>query len=1431
MNIVLALLLCFSPSFGIANAYQENTIVNYDFALQENAHQQIDLDKAIGPFADSVRMYSYYDRDAAINYAYQFYNRTCSDGVDFRIYGYGDCAHFVSCCIGNEGSQRGGGLSLGYHQKKSFLGGGYYYGWSGPYNLQRGYDLIPVLIEYKLAKEVSSIGELEPGDIIRYNIDNGHLALYLGNYLIADHHGSTPSDGGYYGKPYTIYSTSGIEYYHIYDNPPLPTPSKSFPIGGSVRSNEDGLNVREGPGTGSRNTPPYPDDYKSIGKVNKNSTGTVVAGPATLDGRYTWWLIQWSSTLIGWSAQDYLDLVSPPSKTLTSLDVSPSSWTFTSNTPKQFTATAYFSDGSSQVVTSSCSWSSENTSVATVSGGLVTPVSNGATRVWASYSYGGVTKSDYADITVNIPPPNPVLHVSPSSLTFSWELGSNPPSSQKIIVTNAGGGTLSWSAQINYGQGYGWLSVNPASDSSNNREVTVSVTPSGLTQGNYRGYITFIGASGTGNSPQIVTVDLAVSVPHTVSITNGPNATPNPVDPKGVVQLSVNAQDSWGHQLQYQWSVVSSSIGGGTFTNPNSAQTQWTAPDNQTDKDETVRIRIAVSCSNNPALSDERFIDVVVRRKTPIQILGGPSANPNPVDSGGTTKLIVYAKDLESSFPLTYSWTEESSELGDPGRFSTPNDFATDWTAPANLSESDKRVTIKVRIARSTDPSIFVESTVNVIVQPELPYQYYGELQATDFRSVMNQNAYADTFTFKVNSPTTIRIAMFSQFDNYLYLYKGPIPSVGNLIAQNDNYFGTNACLNKVFVDHPGVYSIEASSYCSFMTGPYRLASNVELVPHVQITNGPTATPSVVPSEGSVSLSVEAKDIADDHGSPTYSWEVVESSIGSGSFSDPNIQNPTWIAPPNPGSDARVKIKVRVACRFRPDIAYAEGFVEIIVKGSIPPILSLSPPSFTFTATQGGANPSPQTLEVWNSGRGSMNWAVSKNATWLTLSPTSGSSSGEHDQITVSVNISGLASGTYSATITLSGEGAPNSPQYIPVTLQVNSSKVLNSLAISPLSYTFTSSTPKQFQATAYFSDGSSQAVTSSCSWSSDNPSVATVNSSGLVTPVSNGNTYIRASYTLSGVTKSASSQVTVNISSQPTISGRVTRADNSQGLDGVTITFSNGGGSVTTSGGGYYSKQVPNGWSGRATPSYSGGGSFNPQYRDYTNVTSNQTNQNYTWNNITQLQNGVPVTNLSGAVNSQVHFFISVPSGATNLKISLSGGTGDCDLYVKYGQQASLTNWDYCPWLPGNEESVTISSPSSGDWYIMLHGYASYAGVTLLASYTSSSTPILLLSPTSFYFVCLQGSSPLAATLQIRNSGGGTLNWTVSSNATWLTLSPPSGFSTGEWDLVTVSINASSLSPGTYNAMITVSAPGASNSPQYIPVTLDVLPLPPGPP
>jgi len=103
------------------------------------------------------------------------------------------------------------------------------------------------------------------------------------------------------------------------------------------------------------------------------------------------------------------------------------------------------------------------------------------------------------------------------------------------------------------------------------------------------------------------------------------------------------------------------------------------------------------------------------------------------------------------------------------------------------------------------------------------------------------------------------------------------------------------------------------------------------------------------------------------------------------------------------------------------------------------PTIAFSPSSFTFTAVQGGSNPATQTLEIWNSGVSgtTLNWSVSDNATWLTLSPTSGSSTGEHDNITLSVNISGMSAGSHSATITISDPNATNSPRTASVSLTI----------------------------------------------------------------------------------------------------------------------------------------------------------------------------------------------------------------------------------------------------------------------------------------------------------------------------------------------------------------------------------------------------------
>ncbi len=104
-----------------------------------------------------------------------------------------------------------------------------------------------------------------------------------------------------------------------------------------------------------------------------------------------------------------------------------------------------------------------------------------------------------------------------------------------------------------------------------------------------------------------------------------------------------------------------------------------------------------------------------------------------------------------------------------------------------------------------------------------------------------------------------------------------------------------------------------------------------------------------------------------------------------------------------------------------------------------------------------------------------------------------------------------------------------------------------------------------------------------------------------------------------------------------------------------------------------------------------------------------------------TQLQNGVAVTNLSGSRSSQKEYYISVPANASNLRVNISGGSGDADLYLKAASKPTLSSYDCRPWLNGNSETCTVSSPQARNYFIMLNGYNNYSGVRLEASYTQN--------------------------------------------------------------------------------------------------------------
>ncbi len=124
-----------------------------------------------------------------------------------------------------------------------------------------------------------------------------------------------------------------------------------------------------------------------------------------------------------------------------------------------------------------------------------------------------------------------------------------------------------------------------------------------------------------------------------------------------------------------------------------------------------------------------------------------------------------------------------------------------------------------------------------------------------------------------------------------------------------------------------------------------------------------------------------------------------------------------------------------------------------ITAQAAPPVIALSPASFSFAAQLGGANPATQTLAISNSGSGTLNWtATVLGSTWLTVSAPSGTGP---STLTISTNITGLSAGPHTGAIQVAATGATNTPQTINVTLTITTVAPSPVISLNPLSLAF----------------------------------------------------------------------------------------------------------------------------------------------------------------------------------------------------------------------------------------------------------------------------------------------------------------------------------------------------------------------------------------
>lgn len=209
---------------------------------------------------------------------------------------------------------------------------------------------------------------------------------------------------------------------------------------------------------------------------------------------------------------------------------------------------------------------------------------------------------------------------------------------------------------------------------------------------------------------------------------------------------------------------------------------------------------------------------------------------------------------------------------------------------------------------------------------------------------------------------------------------------------------------------------------------------------------------------------------------------------------------------------------------------------------------------------------------------------------------------------------------------------------------------------------------------------------------------------------------------------------------------------------------------------------------------------------------------------------NGSPIENqktwTSSAYTNETDFYYQLTKGAVD------GYWGNFPMYASCPPGAC--GWPYNAWIDTASSPRGYVGPSDKVWGMGMHnpsgtGCGAHVNFRLTWRWTikQPTGPAISRNPSSFSHTIAAGDSLANDTFTVSNSGGGTLSYTITDNAGWLSVSPAGGSSSGASNTHTISYDdVASLPVGQHTGTINITSTNADNSPQTIGVTINVDPL-----
>jgi uncharacterized protein (TIGR03437 family) len=634
---------------------------------------------------------------------------------------------------------------------------------------------------------------------------------------------------------------------------------------------------------------------------------------------------------------------------------------------------------------------------------------------------------------------NPLLNVNTTPLSFAYQIGTAPPAAISVTPGSTGA-ALAYTVAPATTSGGTWLTVTQTSGTTPT-PVLIGVNPSNLLPGTYNGTVSFTASGATQsiavtltvtNNPMLVAsapslwfayqIGQTFPIPQTVALTGSNGAPLSYSATTATSWLILTGQTSGTTNNFFTVSANTSGLSANTYT----GQITITATNQQTGAALTpVNIPVTLYVGTNALL--------LVTPPQPLvftaQANSGQPAAPQYVSLASTSTDVLGLVWGQPTVP----WLAPS---GEPA--STPGTLGLTAVPPTSLQPGTYTGSVTVTATGPAGAVLDSPATIPVVLQLTSGTISVGPASLSFQESIGGAAPPAQVVAVSSNGPgLTFLPSAYDGGLDWLSVSSSTGVTNGSFnVSVNGSNLTAGTYQGKVVVLSPFAAGSPAVIPVTFTVTPGTISAPTTTLSFTQVRGGaapPTQNVAVSGTPGALNFTAAT------------------------TTTDGNA----WLtATPQTGTTpATLQVGLSAVAATLPAGSYS-GTVTITSAGvsgspiNIPVTLNVlaaqtftvSPTSLSFSYTVGLAAPPAQSFQLSSGGAAPFTVTTPSNASWLQVSPTSGSTPAT---LSVSVGTTGLAAGNYTATITIN---SPYSPTGAAASVAVN--LTVTQITVAPVAIT-----------------------------------------------------------------------------------------------------------------------------------------------------------------------------------------------------------------------------------------------------------------------------------------------------------------------------------------------------------------------------------------